>query len=241
MAVNLHGSAKSLMKKRGIIIIAIISLFVSISKAAPQETQEELTQAHLGETAFLLRKKELLLGLRQTAYGIFDWFSLETIPLYDLFGSWNIFGKLKLVAIDPVSLAARAGIFYLTLEELPEAQPSSMYRVYFGGTLSAKVDDFIHYHLNINNTSLHGNIIFGNDMIHIKKLLNIENDLEYKFNDRRSVVGAAGYNVSTKKVSLGGSHVWRWSTFHLKLGLTFRTGISRGLTMLPFFDLGIRF
>ncbi|MEK7790225.1 MAG: hypothetical protein AAB309_01190, partial [Deltaproteobacteria bacterium] len=114
------------MKKRGIIIIAIISLFVSISKAAPQETQEELTQAHLGETAFLLRKKELLLGLRQTAYGIFDWFSLETIPLYDLFGSWNIFGKLKLVAIDPVSLAARAGIFYLTLEELPEAQPSSM-------------------------------------------------------------------------------------------------------------------
>lgn len=237
--------------KKGLIIIIVIFAFLPLTLGyllaereeaiVSRESQEELTQAHLGETAFLLRKKELLLGLRQTAYGIFDWFSLETVPLYDLFGSWNIFGKLGLFSIDPITIAARGGIFYVTLEQLPEAEQSSIYRAYLGGTLSAKVNELLRYHLNVNNTSLHGDIIFGNDMMHVKNLLNIESDLEYKFNDRRSVVGAAGYNISTKKVSLGGSHVWRWSTFHLKLGLTFRTGISKGLTMLPFFDLGIRF
>jgi len=199
--------------------------------------------AHLGETAFLLKKKELLLGLRKSAYGIFNWFSLETIPFYDLLGSWNIFGKVRLFTLDPVTVAARAGIFYVTLDEpLPEIEQSSIYRLYLGGTISTKINETILYHLNLNNTSLHS---IGNDHVgQNKKRFNIENDLEYKVSERRSVMGAVGYNVSTKKISLGGSHIWKWSTFHLQLGLTFRAGgIPDGVTinMLPVFDLGLRF
>lgn len=220
------------MKKRVFIIIAAIVVLIGQPARGG-----ELTLAHLGETAFVLKKKELLLGLRKSAYGIFDWFSLETIPLYDLLGSWNIFGKLKLFTIDPVTVAGRGGIFYITrIEQLPEVEQDSLYRHYLGGTVSTELNESILYHLNVNHSSLFGAIK--------KKSFNIENDLEYKMNERRSVLGAIGYQVSAKKISLGGSHIWKWSTFHLQLGLTFETGLSREpvtLSMLPVFDLGVRF
>lgn len=214
---------------------------MAAQESAPRDDRGgELTLAHLGETAFLLKNREVLLGLRKSAYGVFNWFSLETMPFYDLLGSWNIFGKLRVLNLDPVAVAARAGIFYITLDEpLPEVEQSSSYRVYLGGVVSAKLSDTMLYHFNVNNTSLHGDIMTQN-----KKLFNIENDLEYKMNERRSVIGAVGYNVSTKKISFGGSHLWKWSTFHLQLGLTFRAGgIPNGvhINMLPVFDLGLRF
>lgn len=246
------------MKKRVFIIVAsalvisqmALSETMADTLALPQiESEEkqrggELTQAHLGETAFVLRKKELLLGLRKSAYGIFNWFSLETIPLHDLLGSWNIFGKLKLFTLGPITVAGRGGIFYITrIEQLPEVEQSSLYRHYLGGTVSTELNESVLYHLNMNSSGLFG-AAQDPQWLQKKKSFNIENDLEYKVNERRSVIGAIGYQVSAKKILLGGSHIWKWSTFHLQLGLTFETGFLREpvtLSMLPVFDLGIRF
>lgn len=242
------------MKRSAFIIVAIAVLIsqpafpevVADSETPPQISSDkqrggEMTLAHLSETAFVLKKKELLLGLRKSAYGIFDWFSLETVPLYDLLGSWNIFGKLKFFTISPVTVAGRGGIFYITKrEELPEVEQSSLYRAYLGGTVSTELNERVLYHLNLNTTRL----LEIDKEIQRKKFFHIENDLEYKVSERRSVIGAMGYEVSAKKVLLGGSHIWKWSTFHLQLGLTFETGLSSepvSLSMLPIFDLGIRF
>lgn len=206
-----------------------------------KETTRNLTQAHLGETAYLVGQRELLLGLRQTSYGVLDYLSAETIPLYDLLGSWNLFAKLRLFQNELFALAARTGIFYITLEQLPEVQNRGLYRYFIGGTMSLRLAETLFTHLNVNNTSLHGVDVWVKDsgLTVQNQLTNIENDVEYRFNDRRSVLVGTGYDLSAKKFTLGASHLWQWSSFYMKLGLTFKTASARGMLMLPYFDLGV--
>lgn len=214
----------------------------SFAEQAPKKSIKHLTQAHLGDTAYLVAKKELLLGLRQVSYGLLPYLSLETAPLYDMFGSWNVFTKFQLLKMGPMALAARLGLFYITLEQLPEVQNGMFYRYFIGGTASFRLMDYFYYHFNINNTSLHGNFITSKDqkLNMASKLTNIENDIEYRANDNQSILIGAGYDLSSRKFTLGASHLWMWSSLFLKLGLTFKTTPAIGMTVLPYFDLGIR-
>lgn len=211
-------------------IVFFIFIFLYSSFTFAKENKN-LTQAHLGDTAYLVSQKELLLSLRQVSFGVLPYLALETAPLYDMFGSWNFFTKIKLLHITPVTTSARLGIFYMTAEP---------FRYFWGGTASIHLLAPLFYHLNINNTSLHGNtLVQGNSKL-FSKLTNVENDLEYRVNDRQSILIGGGYDFSSQKFKLGASHLWGWSTLYLKLGLTFNTNVQMGMTVLPFFDLGVR-
>ena len=228
--------------KYPLFLLYVCSFLATTTSSFAKDNHQNFTQAHLGETAYLVSQRELLLGLRQTSYGVLDYLSAETIPLYDLLGSWNLFAKLRVFQNELFALAARAGIFYITLEQLPEVQNKGLYRYFIGGTMSLRLADAWQNHFNLNNTSLHGAevLVKNADLTMQDRIINIENDVEYRVDDRRTVLVGTGYDLSAKKFALGASHRWQWSSFYLKLGLTFKTTVARGMSMLPYFDLGVR-
>lgn len=229
---------KTLLKLLGIFSPIVVA---SICFSQTLSSKHDLTQAHLGDTAYVVAVRELLLGLRKTSYGITSHVSVETVPLYDMLGSWNIFSKVSVIEFGPAALSLRGGIFYITLEQLPELQTGGLYRYFFGGTASVRWSDEWLSHLNINNTGLHGNVVSKYQKFNMSsKLTNLESDIEYRFNDRQTILAGMGYDLSFQKFSLGGSHVWKWSSLFLKLGMTLRTAPIEGMSVLPFFDLGIR-
>jgi len=230
--------------KHFVLILILGGLLTGPILAASSSTlvhRRDLTQAHLGDTAYTVNRSELLLSLRQVSYGLWDNLSVETVPLYDLLGSWNLFGKVRIFRADPIAVSARAGMFYITLEQLPEVQNSALYRYFIGATASVRLSEVVLYHLNLNNTSLQGDFLSSNRGPTMKgKLTNVENDVEYRFDDKRTVLVGTGYDLKVHKFSLGASHLWTWSSLFLKLGLTFKTTAISGMSMLPYFDLGIR-
>lgn len=202
---------------------------------------QDMPQAHLGETAHIVPVGKLWIGLRQLSYGLSERIEVETLPLYALLGSWSIFAKAKIIDIDPISVAGRAGFFYMTLEALPEVEHSRLLRYYLGGILSIRMSEDAHLHFNISNTSLQGDKLsqqFG--MKVIDDLTNLGTDFEYRLTESRRIFIGTGYNVSNHKFSLGGSHQWDWSQLYLKLGMTFKMARQNPLNLLPYLDLGIR-
>lgn len=216
-------------------------IFLSFPYAlGSEEGAKHLTQAHLGETAHVIGRGKLLVGLRQLGYGVTNRFSIETIPLYSLLGTWSVFGKAKLLDFDKWDVAVRGGVFYITWEQLPEVQDASFWRYYVGGIVSLRLNENLRTHFNISNTSLHGDILSKNLGIKTEdQLTNLETDIEYRRNDKHRILVGAGYNFSTENFTLGGSHLWLWTDVYLKLGMTFRTKIKQGISLLPYFDLGI--
>lgn len=231
------GILKDLFVRNLLVFIFIIGfLYPDYASCA-----ENITQAHLGETAYLTPRGKWMIGLRQLNYGLFDRFSVETIPLYSLLGSWNVFGKVKLIDANTWAVAARAGMFYVTWEPIPEVRDSSLWRYMLSSILSLQLSPIMQIHFNVSNTGLYGDIISRKVGIDIKRrLINLESDIEYRVTDKRRILVGTGYDFSSEKFTLGGSHLWYWTTLYLKLGLTFRTNMRQGLSLLPYFDIGIQ-
>ena len=214
----------------------------AVTASAPAPSRMNLTQAHLSETAYIVKPGKWLVSLRQVSYGLFEKVAVETIPLYSFFGSWSLFGKVKLIDVDPWTWSVRGGIFYITLDSLPEIQHRALHRYVVSSMLSVRLSEIIYTHFSLSNSSLHGNILGKQLGLQVmNELTNLDGDIEYRVSDKRRILGGSGYNFSTKIFSMGGSHYWDWTKVFLKFGLTFKmaTAHQRGISFLPFFDVGV--
>ena len=234
------GGKPSYIRLFAFFILTFFSPFLSPVLAQSPVLTQKLTQAHLGETAHVVDPGKLLVALRQMSYGAYERVSIETVPLYNLLGSWNLFGKVNVLEQGPLSIAGRAGFFYVTWEQLPEIKDKPLTRYYVGGIASLNVSPVLDVHLNVSNTSLYGDLLSSKKDLQIQnKLVTFQGDVDYALTDQRHMLVGTGYDVLTKKVSVGGSHLWQWATFYVKLGMTFKTAMTQGVTLLPYFDVGI--